>query len=60
MAVLARSTRTIVPDLAKYCPGDRFYMSCSPKVDYMKYDVKTGKASAFAPKTGDKPVYVKC
>jgi len=59
VAVLARSTRTIVPDLAKYCPGDRFYMDCSPKADFMKYDEKTGKASIVAPKL-DKDIGIQC
>lgn len=40
-----------VKDIAKQCPGDKFSMVCSdPNATYMKYDEKTGLASATAPK----------
>lgn len=41
----------IVTDLAKQCPGDNFKLECNPMADYMKYDMKTGKASVKAPVT---------
>jgi hypothetical protein len=34
-------------------------MDCSPKVDYMKYDARTGKASIVAPRL-DKDVGIQC
>jgi len=47
-----------VQDIAKQCPKDEFFMKCDPK-DFTKYDEKTGKGTATAPKN-TKTTYVNC
>jgi hypothetical protein len=51
--VSAQKATTVVTDIARQCPGDRFYVSCNPKVDFINFDEKTGKASAKAPMLRD-------
>lgn len=60
MTVVNILTKKPVQGLATECPGSKFTMECKPKVDYMKWDPATGKASATAPKDAKATVVHKC
>jgi hypothetical protein len=51
MIAVSKTAGASIVDIAKQCPGDRFYMACNPKSTHFKFDEKTGKASATAPKS---------
>lgn len=46
---VAAGKLNFVTDIAKQCPGDRFYVDCTPAHSSMKFDPQSGKASAVAP-----------
>jgi len=51
MAVAAGAPKNVVvTDIAAQCAGDEFKLACKPQPTWVKYDSKTGKASAIAPK----------
>jgi len=53
------TSKSALYDLYKQCPGDKFYMSCKPQATFLKFDPRTGKASASIPLTA-KPMKIVC
>lgn len=39
-----------VKDVNKQCPGDKFYLECAPKMDWIKFTPETARISVYAPK----------
>jgi hypothetical protein len=49
MGVAMTHTKKDVVDIAKQCPGDKFYMDCNPKTGFFIFNDRTGAASVKVP-----------